>query len=307
MVEPYMDNGGPMKRCIHDFIVYLDVRKGRAKNTLLAYQSDLTQMADVLSSQQGIELHPEEISKDCLKAYVDWLTQRDFRPATISRKMAALRCFLEYISLVERRCEHSLINNLKPPPAPRKRPRVLSQEEVNALLDAPKALRSARGRRDAAILAVLYATGLRATDTIALQVSDIDLESGMVSVPSRTGVRLPLNVAREPLRNYLFEGRPNLEKKQQEQALFLNQRGRRLSRQGLWLVVKHWAGVSGLGDEVSPHTLRHTLANHLLCRGFSTREVQRMLGLSSPTAIRLIREAALTGEDGARREAIPQS
>jgi integrase/recombinase XerD len=296
-----------MKRCILDFIVYLDVRKGRAKNTLLAYQADLTQMVDVVSSQLGTEVHPEDISKDCLKAYVDWLTHRDFRPATVSRKMAALRCFLEYISLVERRCEHSLIDNLKPPPAPRKRPRVLSQNEVNALLDAPKRLGTARGWRDAAILALLYATGLRATDTIALHVSDIDLESGTISLPSRAGIRLPLNVAREPLHIYLHQGRPNLEKKQQEQALFLNQRGRRLSRQGLWLVVKHWAGVLSLGDEVSPHTLRHTLANHLLCKGVSTREVQRMLGLSSPTAIRLIREAALTGEDGARREAIPQS
>jgi integrase/recombinase XerD len=296
-----------MKKCIHDFIVYLDVRKGRAKNTLLAYQADLTQMADVVSSQQGSKLHPEEISKDCLKAYVDWLTHRDFRPATISRKMAALRCFLEYLSLVERRCEHSLIDDLKPPPAPRKRPRVLSQDEVNALLDAPKRLRTARGWRDAAILSVLYATGLRATDTIDLQVSDIDLENGTVSVPSKAGFQLPLNVAREPLGIYLHEGRPNLEKKHQEQALFLNQRGRRLSRQGLWLVVKHWAGVLGLGDDVSPHTLRHTLANHLLCKGLSTREVQRMLGLSSPTAIRLIREAVLTGEDGARREAFPQS
>ncbi|HEY69192.1 MAG TPA: tyrosine-type recombinase/integrase [Anaerolineae bacterium] len=296
-----------MKKCIQDFIVYLDVRKGRAKNTLLAYRADLTQMADVVSSELGSELHPEDISKDCLKAYVDWLTQREFRPATISRKMAALRCFLEYISLVERRCEHSLVDTLKPPAAPRKPPRVLTQDEVNALLDAPTGLSTARGRRDAAILALLYATGLRATDTIALQVSDIDLDTGMISLPLRAGVRLPLNVAREPLHVYLYEGRPNLEKHPQEQALFLNQRGRRLSRQGLWLVVKHWAGVLGLGDEVSPHTLRHTLANHLLCKGLSTREVQRMLGLSSPTAIRLIREAALTGEDGARREAIPQS
>jgi integrase/recombinase XerD len=296
-----------MKRCIQDFIIYLDVRKDRAKNTRLAYRADLSQMVDVVSSQLGKDFHPEEITRDCLNTYVDWLTHRDFRPATISRKMAALRCFLEYLSLVEHRCEHSLIDSLKPPPAPRKPPRVLTQDEVSTLLEAPMRSRTARGCRDAAILAVLYATGLRATDAIALHVSDVDLESGMLSVSSRADVRLPLNVAREPLRIYLDEGRPNLEKNPQERALFLNQRGRGLSRQGLWLVVKHWAGVLGLGDEVSPHTLRHTLANHLLCKGASTREVQRMLGLSSPTAIRLIREAALTGEGGARREAIPQS
>jgi integrase/recombinase XerD len=296
-----------MNNCIQDFVVYLEVRRGRAKNTILAYQADLHQMVHVVSSQRGRRLQPEEISEECLKEYIDWLTHQDYRPSTVSRKMAALRCFLEYFSLVERRCEYSLLDHLKPPPAPRRCPRVLTQDEVNALLEAPQILKTARGWRDAAILALLYATGMRATDTIELQVSDIDLESGMLRVPSRMGIRLPLNVAQEPLRMYLREGRPNLEKHQQEHALFLNQRGRRLSRQGLWLVVKRWAVKLDLGDDVSPHTLRHTLANHLLCRGVSTREVQRLLGLSSPTAIRLIREAALTGEDGVRSEAIPHA
>jgi integrase/recombinase XerD len=183
----------------------------------------------------------------------------------------------------------------------------LSQEEVDMLMQAPLASKSARGLRDGAIMAVLYATGMRAAELVALQVSDVSLEQGMIRKPSRFGMRLPLGVAQDPLRSYMYEGRPNLLKTHDEQALFLNQRGHRLSRQGLWLVVKRWASALALGDEVSPHTLRHTLANHLLAKGVKTREVQRVLGLSSPTAIRLIRMASLSREEGDTVESIPQS
>ncbi len=296
-----------MKEAIGKFLVYLDDSQGRAQNTLLAYRADLLQMESVLASQYAGAVSPEGFTKDRLEGYVDWLTSQDYRPATVSRKMAALRCFVEYLSQVERRCEHSLIQDLKPPPTPRRCPRVLSHEEIEALLAAPLRSRTARGLRDGAILAVLYATGMRAAETVSLQVSDVLLEQGMIRKPSKFGMRLPLGVAQDPMRLYMLEGRPSLIKTQEEQALFLNQRGRRLSRQGLWLVVKRWASALALGDEVSPHTLRHTLANHLLNRGVSTREVQRVLGLSSPTAIRLIRLATLSGEDGARIAANHQS
>lgn len=296
-----------MKEAIGKFIAHLDDCQGRAQNTLLAYRADLLQMEKVLASQHVGPISPEGFTRDRLEGYVNWLTGQEYRPATISRKMAALRCFLEYLSQVERRCEHSLIQDLKPPPSPRRRPRVLSHEEVEVLLQAPLSSKTARGLRDGAILAVLYATGMRAAELVALQVSDANLEECMIRKPSRFGIQLPLGVAEDPLRLYLVEGRPSLVKTYEEEALFLNQRGRRLSRQGLWLVVKRWASALGFGDDVSPHTLRHTLANHLLSKGVSAREVQRVLGLSSPTAIRLIRVATPSGNDGARVEAIPQS
>lgn len=218
-----------------------------------------------------------------------------------------MRSFLEYLSQVERRCDHSLIHGLKPPPTPRRRPHILSQDEVDELLQVPMESRTPRGLRDAAILAVLYATGMRAAETVALQISDVDFEQGVVRKPMGFGMQMPLGVAEEPLRLYLLEGRPSLYKVQDEQALFLNQRGRRLSRQGLWLVVKRWASALALGDDVSPHTLRHTLANHLLSEGKSTQEVQRVLGLTSPTAIRLIRVATPSREEGAGSGSIPES
>lgn len=296
-----------MKEAIDKFLVYLEDHRGRAQNTLLAYRADLVQMEKVLASQHIVAVSPDEFTKEMLEGYVEWLTEQDYRPATVSRKMAALRSFLEYLSQVERRCDHSLIQDLKPPPTPRRSPRVLSQEEVDMLMQAPLASKSASGLRDGAIMAVLYATGMRAAELVALQVSDVSLEQGMIRKPSKFGMRLPLGVAQDPLRSYMYEGRPNLLKTHDEQALFLNQRGRRLSRQGLWLVVKRWASALALGDEVSPHTLRHTLANHLLAKGVKTREVQRVLGLSSPTAIRLIRMASLSREDGGTVESIPQS
>jgi integrase/recombinase XerD len=296
-----------MKEAIAKFLTYLEHSQGRAHNTLMAYRADLLQMEDVLATQHVGPVAPEGFSRDLLEGYVNWLTTQGYRPATVSRKMAALRSFLEYLSQVERRCDRSLIHGLKPPPTPRRRPRILSKNEIDRLLQAPLGSRKPRGLRDAAILALLYATGMRAAETVALDVSDIDFEQGMVRKPMSFGERLPLGIAEEPLRLYLLEGRPSLMKMQDEQALFLNQRGRRLSRQGLWLVVKRWASALALGDEVSPHTLRHTLANHLLGEGLSTQEVQRVLGLSSPTAIRLIRVATPLREEGAGSESVPQS
>jgi integrase/recombinase XerD len=296
-----------MKEAIENFLTYLEHSQGRAQNTLLAYRADLLQMDDVLASQHVGPVTPESFTRDMMDGYIGWLTQRGYRPATVSRKMAALRSFLEYLSQVERRCEHSLVHGLKPPPTPRRRPRILSRAEVTELLQAPTESRTPRGLRDAAILAVLYATGMRAAETVALQVTNVDFEQGMIRKPNVFGMHLPLGVAEEPLRLYLLEGRPSLLKVQEEQALFLNQRGRRLSRQGLWLVVKRWASALALGDDVSPHTLRHTLANHLLGEGKTTQEVQRVLGLSSPTAIRLIRVATPSREEGAGSESIPQS
>lgn len=294
-----------MREAIGKFLVYLEDSQGRAQNTLLAYRADLLQMARVLASQRVGPIAPEDFTRESLQGYVNWVTAQAYRPSTVSRKMAAMRCFLEYLSQVERRCEHVLIQDLRSPPTPRRYPRILTQEEVEALLKAPLASKTARGMRDAAILAVLYATGMRAAELISLQLSDVFLERGKIRKPLSREVHLSLGEAEYPLRAYLDQGRPCLLKTQEQQALFLNQRGHRLSRQGLWLVVKRWASALAMGDEVSPHTLRHTLANHLLCKGVNTREVQRVLGLSSPTAIRLIRLAALPAEDGARVGSIP--
>lgn len=276
-----------MNTAIDRFLAHLVRERGRAENTVLAYRADLQQMQQVVDTQVGAGPPTLNITADALTDYVDWLADQGYRPATVSRKMAAVRTFLDYLRNVEGRSGAWLKSELKPPPAPKYQPRVLTRDEIRELLEAPEKLGTARGMRDAAILSLLYATGLRAAEAVSLNVASIDMPSRLLKKPGGAGETLPLNVAERPVRRYLSEGRTNLLRDPDETALFLNQRGQRLSRQGLWLVVKRWAKTLGLGDEISPHTLRHTLANHLLSDGVSRKEVQRVLGLSSPNTIRV--------------------
>jgi integrase/recombinase XerD len=275
---------------IRRFLSWLEVTRGSAGNTLLAYRADLKQFQQVLSGLDGNSNDANLVSSQQVAGFVDWLSHQGYRPATISRKMAAVRSFLTYLHKEEGMAEAQLLTELRPGPAPRRRPRVLDSREVGELLAMPGKHDSPRALRDAAILSILYATGLRAADLVALTVDDVDLAQARVARPAPENGKIPLGLSADPVRRYLTHGRPHLARSSDEGALFLNQRGRRLSRQGLWLVVKRWARACGLGADVSPHTLRHTLAHHLLSEGKTRREVQMRLGLSSPNAIRVQRD-----------------
>jgi len=204
--------------------------------------------------------------------------------------MAVVRSFLDYLENHEEGQSSDLILELQSPPAPRRRPRVLSRDEVERLLSAPAKRESPRGLRDAAILALLYVTGLRAADAVALRLDELDLGEGVIRRAEWEGPVLKLGDSLKTLRRYVEEGRPQLSSNANEKALFLNQRGQSLSRQGLWLVVKRWAQATGLGQDVSPYSLRHSLANHMLTQGRTRREVQELLGLSSPNVLRVGKE-----------------
>ena len=276
-----------MDAALHRFLVYLRDIRGSSANTLLAYRADLRQFVAALRGKADV---PETLSQPTLAHYVSWLGQQGYRPATISRKMAAVRSFLDYLQNTNVLTDPSLRAGLRPPRAARPRPRVLTPEELQALLEAPAKQDSPRSLRDAAILALLYATGLRAAEVVALTVDQVDLERGWVGRTQHPEPQLPLGRALKPMRRYVVDGRPHLTRRADERSLFLNQRGDRLSRQGLWLVVKRWTARAGLGGDLSPHSLRHTLAHHMLQEGRSRREVQQVLGLTSPNAMRVHRQ-----------------
>lgn len=275
-----------MDESIESFLRHLQSDRGRAKNTVLAYRADLRQFALALHELAGHKVGLREIDTDLLARYAAWLGGRGYRPATLSRKMAAVRSFLESHSIAGSESVPELAETLRPPPAPRRQPRLLSMEEVNGLLAAPLRNGTARGVRDGALLAVLYATGLRAADAVNLTMKDLDLVEGRLRRPGDSSAWLPLGTALPVLRRYVEEARPQLVHDNEVQAVFVNQRGKPLSRQGLWLIVKHWAEATGLGDKVSPHSLRHALIQHMLASGKARREIQRVLGLRSPNAIR---------------------
>jgi len=271
---------------------YLDHLRGqgRSSNTLLAYHADLRQFTRILEAELGRNPQPRDITAELLGNYVNWLTRQNYRPATLSRKTAAVRSFVEYLHAHEHSVPEGLTASLRAPAPPRQSPRVLTLSEVSQIIDLPARSGSPRGIRDAAILSLLYSTGLRAADAVRLKITDVDLEAATVRVPGSTRGAVPLGASQVHLQRYIQHARQHLAGAPGEQALFLNQRGTVMSRQGLWLVVKRWSRAAGLGEDVSPHSLRHSLAHHLLGQGKSKREVQQILGLSSPNAIRVQRE-----------------
>ena len=282
-----MNNGaGAVDEAIESFLRHLQSDHGRANNTVLAYRADLKQFAAALDELAGRKVILSEINGDMLARYAAWLGERGYRPATLSRKMAAVRSFLESHDIAGSETVPELADALRPPPAPRRQPRLLSLDEVSMLLAAPLRNGNPRSVRDAALLAVLYATGLRAADAVGLSMGDIDFPEGLLRRPSNAGGWMPLGQALPVLQRYIEEARPQLVHENDVRAVFVNQRGKPLSRQGLWLIVKHWAGATGLGEKVSPHSLRHALIQHLLAEGKSRREIQHVLGLRSPNAIR---------------------
>ena len=267
------------------YLTYLREEQGSARNTILAYKADLQQFVHVIAAQSGGDASLDAIHLASLSKYVQWLAKQGYRPATEARKIAAVRSFLDYLKMHEDQEGLHFSEVLRIPHAPRRRPRVLTQEELHILLQAPAKNNHPRAKRDHAILTLLYATGLRVAEAINLQLSDVDLDNGKLHIRASRDANLSLGDALEPMRRYLNDGRPHLAKNPKEDALFLNQRGKRLSRQGLWLVVKRWANKVGLEREISPHTFRHTLAQDLLRLGKTKREVLQILGLSSPNAL----------------------
>lgn len=275
-----------MNEAIEAFLHQLQTKQGRAKNTVLAYRADLRQFSAALNEVAGRRVVLADITGDLLARYATWLGTQGYRPATLSRKMAAVRSFLESHAVAGSDAVPELADALRPPPAPRRQPRLLTTQEVDQLLAAPARSGSPRSLRDSALLAVLYATGLRAADAVGLCQSDLDLPEGRLRRVAEDGGWISLGAALPALRRYLDEARPQLVHDSEVSAVFVNQRGKPLSRQGLWLIVKHWADATGLGEKVSPHSLRHALIQHMLAGGKSRRDIQHVLGLRSPNAIR---------------------
>lgn len=269
------------------FLSHLKYIQGSAKNTLLAYRTDLLQFRGVVRTELGGAFSVREIGVTEIDAFANWMEDRQFAPATVARKMAAIRSFFQYLKEVEG-IDLSHVDKATNTTAPRRAvPRSLSAMQIQRLLEAPSGSHSPRDIRDAAILGVFYATGIRSAEAAGLTLHDLDLGRGVLERPGSSSDPLPLGVSHHSLERYVKEGRPQLMRDRSEQALFLNQRGTGLSRQGLWLIVKKWSTACNLGEDVSPYTLRHTLTRHLLKSGRSRRDIQKILGLSSPNSIRI--------------------
>jgi len=271
-----------MREQIEAFLASLREEKGYSNNTIVAYRNDLGQFADYLSNGAGVTIW-ERVDNTHLDEYVDSLrNEHQYASATVARKVAAAKSFFRFL-VSQRVIGQDPSANLDSPKVRKYLPTSISEAEVERLLHAPAENRSFRGQRDWALLELLYATGMRVSEVVALDVCDIDLEGNTVRCANHGSKRrervIPMyRRAEEALRLYLTRGRTRLLKDDSEQALFLNHRGKRLTRQGLWLIIKRYVEEAGIQTPVTPHTLRHSFATHLLHGGADVREVQGLLG-----------------------------
>jgi integrase/recombinase XerD len=264
-----------------DFLAYLEFERGLSRNTLEAYRSDLLQFGQHLRATHADVL---EAQHSDLAGFLDALAAGSgdrpaARPATLQRKAACLRSFYRHLRR-ESIITHDPTADLRAPRKSQRLPKVLSRGDVDRLLRAPKGT-DPSAQRDRAMLELMYACGLRASEAIDLEVGDLDLKAGVLRARGKGSKERLVPVGREAITAvtlYLQRGRPALTAATDDRHLFVNRRGTGLTRQGLYKIVQRHARAVGLEDRMSPHTLRHTFATHLLAGGCDLRAVQEMLG-----------------------------
>ncbi len=271
-----------MQQLTLDFLAYLELERGLSRNTLNAYQSDLAQLGGFLARY---DVSPLDAQHSDLAAFLSELAAGDggdrppVSPATLQRKAACLRSFYRHLRR-EGLIEHDPTADLRGPPKTQRLPKVLSREQVAKLLAQPQGTEPL-ALRDRALLELMYACGLRVSETIALEVGDVDLQEGMLRARGKGSKERIVPVGRQAvgaLELYRGRGRAQLVGSRSETHLFVNHRGVGLTRQGLYKIIQSHARAAGLSEQMTPHTLRHTFATHLLAGGCDLRSLQEMLG-----------------------------
>lgn len=267
-----------MQKQIDSFITYLHNVKKTSNNTELSYKRDLTKVERYLSARNITDV--TEISADMLEEYVASLEEQQFAPASISRNVASIKAFFHYL-FKEGIIEEDVSEGLKAPKIEKKMPEIMSMEEVVRLLEQPNG-NSPKEIRDKAMLELLYATGIRVTELITLKLSDINFSKNYIVCRDRNKERIiPYgNAAKEALSRYLKESRDVLLEDRNSDILFVNCSGQPMSRQGFWKLIKYYTKKAGITADITPHTLRHSFAAHLVENGADLRSVQEMLGHS---------------------------
>jgi integrase/recombinase XerD len=263
---------------VRDFLLYLASERGLADNSLHAYRRDLEDMEDFLSPRGKLLTTADA---DDFRAYLQNQTRREKSTKTVARRLAAIRVFLRYLAS-QGTDTSAILQQLERPKPERSLPKILNRAQVNQLISAPNP-RSMLFARDVAILELLYASGLRASELCDLKLRDVNLDVGAVRVLGK-GMKerlVPLGrAAREAIERYMSDCRPKLERAPAE-PLFLSRTGKPMERIGLWMLVEKYGRRSGLLKSISPHVLRHCFASHLLSGGADLRIVQELLGHSN--------------------------
>ncbi|MGQ9674444.1 MAG: site-specific tyrosine recombinase XerD [Chloroflexota bacterium] len=291
-----------MQQEIQSFLEYLAVEKGFSRNTVEAYRNDLTQFKEFLlqangqaacndllaaatdsessGERKGADVGWSKVGRTRILSFIMDLKDKRYAPATVARKVAAVKSFYHFL-LAEGLIQTDPTENLESPRVGKSLPMTLSVKEVDELLEQPARLNTPEAIRDKAMLELLYATGMRVSELVSLNVDDVDTSAGYVRCLGKGGKERIVPVGHQAMKaveEYLVGARRTLAHSRQQAALFLNHRGERLTRQGFWLIIKNYAREAGIATNITPHTLRHSFATHLLNGGADLRAVQELLG-----------------------------
>lgn len=274
---------------IEYFLAHLGSEKRFSSNTLSAYRNDLRQLRRFLIDSGVSDWSVEPAT---VLGFVFWLKEKEYATASMARKLAATKTFFAYLrnrGLIEA----DPAAHVGSPRVGRSTPKTITVEEVDRLLSAPAYRKTQEAARDGAMFALLYATGMRVTELVSLDVTDINPDDATITCTGRAGRRRVIKFDERTLtalREYLTSARAALLRGGSETALFLNHRGDRLTRQGFWLLVKSYASEAGIASAITPHTIRHSFAAHMLGRGMQLREVQQKLGHANISTTQVYRQ-----------------
>lgn len=273
---------------VQGFLKFLEAEKGYAQNTIAAYQNDLSQFYQYLQTEKKSKKAESwtDVKKRDITDYVDRLkSSGEYASSTVARKVAAIKSFFHFL-VAEGVIKEDPTSSLDSPKVKKRLPKAITPGEVDRLLQAPAAESSPKAQRDMALLELLYASGMRVTELVSLNLADLEFDNGDEAAVRVKGKKantkervIPIGgSAVEVVHYYINNGREQLALDPNTEALFLNNRGQRLTRQGLWLIIKHYVDAVGISGEVTPHTLRHSFAAHKLSQGKSLQDIQKLLG-----------------------------
>lgn len=271
-----------MEDRVEAFLHYMAAERGSSKNTIDAYRNDLTAFSLFLKGAVDGRPPLEALDRSLILRYIQWLNDKQYARATVARKVAAVKSYCAFL------LDHGDIvidptASVSSPRAPKPVPKPMTVDEVDLLLQEPLKSQTAEAVRDAAMLELMYATGMRVTELVSLNLDSLHLTPAPAYVRclgkgSKERTIPVYEHAVQALERYLDDSRPVLLKNRPQNALFVNRRGERLTRQGFWLILKGYARNAGIETRVTPHTLRHSFATHMLRGGASVRDVQELLG-----------------------------
>ncbi len=266
-----------MEKKIKLFLEFLQKDKKLSDNTLQSYKRDITQYESYINEEN---LQYLKVTKEDIKNYLENLKNIGKKTSTISRNLASIRSFYQYL-VRTKKIKEDPTEGIQSPKVEKRVPNVLTSKEVELLLEQPKAV-DLKGIRDKAMLEFAYATGMRVTEIINLNIDDLNLKEGYVSCNNASKQRnIPLGaISINALKEYIKKARPYLIKSEDEKSLFVNINGKRLTRQGFWKIVKFYKEQAHIDKDITPHVLRHSFATHLLQNGADLKAIQVMLGHS---------------------------